>query len=431
MLERLLGLGDRLGPGAVQLQDLGAMHQALPAIGHELRLRLAPAAQGRRPLLGPPHVEHVLAHLDHRAVHDPGNDRRHLTRRHRHHHLVQLSDTARLVPTKHERLSPAETPERRQIRVAAADTDRQRVSELGEGTASVPGDQMPERHRNDQQAALHAIAIGLVEQVLSARQPTPSRRHLPSQEQAEAEPERAPSRPPRITVAHALVVGSLARGRPDVVLAGKVRRHRQTLQIIDTQRRSAVGGRQLDDGISPRPTLERAPARDPRLAHCPQHLAPRSLAPPSSPQPSGVVTRITLAPARPRLMCRPARPPSNAAAGCGLNDYAAARARVVTIGTRAIGSQRSPVRPTRLIVQGISCTEHPTPSRNAFGRRQGRHASPRYSCLRVEPPRPLPRPDLRFMPLVGVQIGVGGPTPHRTTRAEPSPAPLERWFIAA
>ena len=26
---------------------------------------------------------------------------------------------------------------------------------------------------------------------------------------------------------------------------------------------------------------------------------------------------------------------------------------------------------------------------------------------------------------------VGGPTPHRTTRAEPSPAPLERWFITA
>ena len=36
-----------------------------------------------------------------------------------------------------------------------------------------------------------------------------------------------------------------------------------------------------------------------------------------------------------------------------------------------------------------------------------------------------------FMPFVGVQIGVGGPTPHRTTRAEPSPAPLERWFVAA
>ncbi len=240
------------------------MHQTLPAVRHEVRLRLAPAAQRRRPLLGPAHVEHVLAHLDHRAVHDPGDDRRHLTGRHRHHHLVELG--RHRAPAPHRARAPApgrdgRTPSGPRRRSGHRSPDASVNS--ARALPVSPANRWPSADRKQQQAALHAIVVAVVEQVLSARQPAASRCHLPTLEQAEAEPERAPGRPPRIALAQALVVGSLARGRPDVVLAGEVRRHRQPLQIVDTQRRSPVGGRQLDVRIPPRPTLERAPARDP------------------------------------------------------------------------------------------------------------------------------------------------------------------------
>ena len=68
----------------------------------------------------------------------------------------------------------------------------------------------------------------------------------------------------------------------------------------------------------------------------------------------------------------------------------------------------------------------------------GLRMSPRAATLalstadrELNPHRGSPVLTCGFMPLVGVQLGVGGPTPHRTTRAESSPALLERWFIAA
>ena len=61
-------LDHRLRPGAAQLQELGAMHQALAPVRSEIGLAVAPDAQRRRPLLGPRHVESVLTRLDHRAV---------------------------------------------------------------------------------------------------------------------------------------------------------------------------------------------------------------------------------------------------------------------------------------------------------------------------------------------------------------------------
>jgi hypothetical protein len=68
-----------IGPRAVELHDLGAMHQTLTAEGHQVQLRVAPARQGRGPLLCPAQIEDLLARRDHTAVGDPGNHRGHLT----------------------------------------------------------------------------------------------------------------------------------------------------------------------------------------------------------------------------------------------------------------------------------------------------------------------------------------------------------------
>ena len=55
----------RIRPRPLQLHDLGTVHQALTAEGHQVRLRLTPAAQRPRPLLRPPQIEDLLTRHDH------------------------------------------------------------------------------------------------------------------------------------------------------------------------------------------------------------------------------------------------------------------------------------------------------------------------------------------------------------------------------
>ena len=77
-LARLPGLRRSVLPCAVELLELGAAQQALPAEVHELRLGLAPAVERRGPLLRPTQVEDRWQARDDRAVRDARNDRRHL-----------------------------------------------------------------------------------------------------------------------------------------------------------------------------------------------------------------------------------------------------------------------------------------------------------------------------------------------------------------
>jgi hypothetical protein len=51
----------RLPPRTVKFHDLGAMHQALAAEGHHVRLLLAPLRQGSGPFLGAAQLVHRLA----------------------------------------------------------------------------------------------------------------------------------------------------------------------------------------------------------------------------------------------------------------------------------------------------------------------------------------------------------------------------------
>ena len=290
------------------------MHQALPAIGHEVRLRLAPAAERRRPLLGPAHVEHVLAHLDHRAVHDarrrsatprrpspPPSPRR--ARRHR----APGRRRARAPGPGRDGRTPSDPRRRSATPIASASVNSARALPVSPANRCPSATGTSSRPRSTQSRSASSSRCSA-----RASQP-PAGAISPAQEQAEAEPERAPGRPPRVTAAQALVMSSLARGRPDVVLAGEVRRHRQPLQIVDIQRRSAVGGGQLDvrhlstpaARTSAGPTTTgslTAPSisHRGRWRHQVRHNRRESS------------TRITLAPARPRLMCR--RVPSNTAA---------------------------------------------------------------------------------------------------------------------
>src|SRR6185295_13374893 len=70
---RVLYLVEGLGPLPAHHHDLRAVRTALAAERHEIRLRVAPAAEGLRPLAGSAQIEAFVARLDHRAVDDARN----------------------------------------------------------------------------------------------------------------------------------------------------------------------------------------------------------------------------------------------------------------------------------------------------------------------------------------------------------------------
>src|SRR4029079_16039633 len=59
-------------PGSVQLQDLGAVHEAASGERDDLRLQRPPVAERPCPLARAADLEHLLAGEDHAAVDDPG-----------------------------------------------------------------------------------------------------------------------------------------------------------------------------------------------------------------------------------------------------------------------------------------------------------------------------------------------------------------------
>jgi hypothetical protein len=108
-----LDLGVR--PRPMQQHELGTMHQTLTAVEHQFRLRLTPAAERRGPLLGPAHVEDLLAPLDHRAVKVADRRWRHLPRRDRHHGVVEQGHALGDLPEVDEAAAltdPGERPTR-------------------------------------------------------------------------------------------------------------------------------------------------------------------------------------------------------------------------------------------------------------------------------------------------------------------------------
>ena len=80
---------NRGGPRAMQLQDLGATHQALTAEADEIRLRRAPSIERGRPFVRAPEIEDFMAGLDHAAIDVAGGNRRYLAGGHRSHRFIQ------------------------------------------------------------------------------------------------------------------------------------------------------------------------------------------------------------------------------------------------------------------------------------------------------------------------------------------------------
>ena len=146
-------------PVAGRLPELGLVHQALAAVGHQVRLGLAPLVQCCRPLSGPGQVEELHALEDHGAVDDPRHDRPHLAGAHRQHHFVQPGQPGRLVAHCQQRLAVPERRERCQVSVTEARRDLAGLHGELPRASSVVGVERAEQGRDEQIAACWAVEV--------------------------------------------------------------------------------------------------------------------------------------------------------------------------------------------------------------------------------------------------------------------------------
>ena len=98
---------ERVIPGAVELQELGAMDEAAAREGDEIRLPRCPGGQRSRLLPRPTDLEHRLTGKDDAAVDETFDERRHLSRGHRDHRLVEQHQALLHAARLHEHLALA------------------------------------------------------------------------------------------------------------------------------------------------------------------------------------------------------------------------------------------------------------------------------------------------------------------------------------
>ncbi|MGH8825870.1 MAG: hypothetical protein ACRDVN_15545 [Jiangellaceae bacterium] len=207
------------------------MHQALAAEGHEIRLRLTPAAQRPGPLLRTPQIEVLLIRRDHTAVDDPGNVGRHLAGRDGDHGLIERHDALRGLPEPNQRCTPTHAGEARQVRVAEPVSDLGGLRESGVRARGVARGQALHRGRQEHKTLLDAVQRTLVQQSAGPGEPAAAAGNLAAVQESEAQPERAPGGTGCIAHAQALVVGASPGLVAVIVPANQEGGHGEPLEI--------------------------------------------------------------------------------------------------------------------------------------------------------------------------------------------------------
>jgi hypothetical protein len=216
--------------------------ETLAAVRHQVRLRGTPAAQRGRPLLRPAQVEELPAGVDHGAVDDPGDDRRHFVGRNGDHHFVQEGH-ALFTPAKvNEGPTPSQPRQREQVSVPEAVADRRGLAEDGVGGLGIALLQALQRDRHQQIALFHTVQLAFREDTPRAGKPAARLGHLSPGHKLHADPERAARGPRGIAEPQAFLI----RPRPDLeafgVPASEIRGRCQALEIVEPQRQVAISG---------------------------------------------------------------------------------------------------------------------------------------------------------------------------------------------
>jgi hypothetical protein len=249
-LTRPSGLLHRLRPGAVQVQDLGPVDQALAAEGDHVRLLAAPGRQRGGPLLGAAPFGDLLAGIDHRAVHGAGDRGRQLAGHDRHHRLVQQPQALVHLALPHHGAAVEDQRERDQVGLGDASADGGRPGRRPPRSRIVTGHHLLKGDRGEQVAALGALRL-VLQQPVGPSQPTTGLRELPLVDQVEPEPEGGPPGPPTVAALGMELLGALQRPQALLDPAEEIRRRRQQLQVLSGQGGRPVGQRQRGVGVRP------------------------------------------------------------------------------------------------------------------------------------------------------------------------------------
>ena len=254
---RTAGLVDGLGPGPVQLHDLGSADETRAAKRDHVRVRGAPAGERGRPLLRAAPVEQLVTGADHAAVDDAGDHGRDFAARDGEHHLVEQREPLGLPPHLEERAAHAVARQRRHVRVLQPRADLGGAVEGGVGGFGVALDGLLESQRAEQVSPFRAVLRGVVEEAADAREPAAGLCLLIGAiDEDEHEPEGAAGRQDRIAPVQMALIRARARVDALPVSACQVGRRREAVEILRGERRLGVRRGQAVVGVGPGFTIE-------------------------------------------------------------------------------------------------------------------------------------------------------------------------------
>src|SRR5262249_41214508 len=125
-------LGHRIAPVAAQLHDFRVPQQAVASVRDDLRLRVAPSAEGVGPFAGSSHVEGFVAGLERDAVRNANALRLQLVACAAGHRVVEQLVAAGEITPSDEGASLAEPGEHNELDGSEAAADRGSVREVDE-----------------------------------------------------------------------------------------------------------------------------------------------------------------------------------------------------------------------------------------------------------------------------------------------------------
>jgi hypothetical protein len=187
--------------------------------------------------LWPAQIEDLLTGLDHGAIDDADDDRRHLARGDGDHHLVEQRHSLRDLSQPDHNGTPAEPAERHEVRVAEVVGDGGSLVKRRVRGRVVAVVHMLEGGGHEQIAPLHAVLVVVVEQALGTGEPAAAARHLALAEEREAQPERAACGPRNVAKAQVRVM-RLRQGVGAVTVpAEQLGGHREPFEVLRPERR--------------------------------------------------------------------------------------------------------------------------------------------------------------------------------------------------
>ena len=252
---------DRLGPGAADLQELGAVNQAGPLKGHRPRLTLAPGGERGGPLARALDRVDALAAGDHSAIDEAGEDRRQPVRGHGQHALVEQRHAAIDLPQTDERPSLDGAAKRREISVSHPIADRRGLGGHGEGGVELARHLVAKGGGQQQVSLLGAFGRLALDDPLGPTEPGVGAPGLAQRHGAKADPERRPRRRPQRPFGEPDLVDPLRRLQKTLGVPRELRRPGQPIEILDRERGRLSSRRQARVGGGPvMPLVRFAPA---------------------------------------------------------------------------------------------------------------------------------------------------------------------------